>query len=151
MQWKATHIVKAGAFAPRRVMLNSGGYYTKGEWNDQVEPSFVEDEEGKVVGRVPGIFFAVSVTPLQGQQQPGSSITPLRKPVERLTQTTVRRGGKQRAIVLTLLPGDVVKLREAGCKRARYIPVMEIWGIAGKLEAAKLRADRKAKRAAKRK
>lgn len=151
MQWKATHIIKIQGEAPRRVMLNSGGFYTKAEWNaaaDQArvmldafaEPTFTNPQNE------PNGYADIAVAPLSAATT-GASITPLRKEVARLaTNATVRSGGKQRLVVITLLPGDVIELRPLGCRERRTLTIDHAWTHAGKLKARAAVAARKAAR-----
>ncbi len=139
MKWKATHILKVPNLAPRRVMFSSGEYYTRAAWEDANPVGY--DPDGPLWGEA-------SVTPI-GATEAGASITPLRTPVARLTSITIRRGGKSRTLIVTLLPGDLLEMREVGCPRssARTLPLMDCWSRAGKLAALKLTAERKRNRA----
>jgi hypothetical protein len=157
VRWEATHILKLAGTAPLKVMVSHSSLeaFTKKQW-DNAEPAlyalqqgtnlaFRMDKYGDITGESVGTFTQL------GAREPGSSITALRSPVERLTDVTVRRGGKQRQLVVRLLPGGVLELREAGCRKRRLLPFSEAWHVAGKLEAQKLIRERKAARAAKRK
>lgn len=154
MKWKATHILKTMNKAPIRVMENSGEFYTKRQWEEQTGawlPSEhgapfqlrLQDERGQLIALVTG-----SINPI-GSNESGSSLTPLRTEVTRITtDTTVRRGGKNRRLIVTLAPGDVLILREQGCKMRRVLSLAEAWAYAGKLEARKIVRERREKRKA---
>ena len=73
-------------------------------------------------------------------------MTPLRKPVARLASVTVRDRSKRRAIVVALLPGDVIELRLHGTRRRYSLSVESAYYHAVRLEAGRLMAERKAKR-----
>lgn len=76
--------------------------------------------------------------------------TPLRKPVHRETVATVRDGSKLRQIIASLLPGDVLSLRPKGTRRPEVIALSTVWAYAVKLRVMAERAEKQAKRAAKR-
>jgi hypothetical protein len=74
--------------------------------------------------------------------------TPLDKPVSRLAHTTRRCSGKLRRLVITLLPGDVIELREQGTQHRLIVSIDAVYSLASKYEALRLIAERKAKRKA---
>lgn len=66
--------------------------------------------------------------------------TKLTKPLSRETFSSLRSGG--RVLIVTLLPGDLVEIREKG-RRMRYlVPIVSIAWMGIKIEAA---AAKKAK------
>lgn len=74
-------------------------------------------------------------------------MTPLSREVSRVCPATyVRFRGRLRKLVVTLLPGDVLELRPAGCRQRYLIPLGHCYSIAVKMAAAALVAERKAKR-----
>lgn len=74
-------------------------------------------------------------------------MTPLRKPVYRVTTTTrIRERGKLREIVVGLEPGDVVTVRLKGTRTTYTLPVSAVFYRAATLEADRIRAERRAKR-----
>ncbi len=78
-------------------------------------------------------------------------MTPLTKPVHRLTQTMVRdRGSKSRLIVAGLLPGDVLEFRMQGTRKRFVLPIATAYYQAARLEAARVVAQRQAARRARR-
>ena len=77
--------------------------------------------------------------------------TPLDKPVSRLSYATRRCSGKMRRLVVTLLPGDVIELREQGTQHRLILSVDAAYSLAAKYEARRLIEERKAKRKARQK
>lgn len=154
MKWTATHMLKVSGRAPRRVMLNSGEFYTKEQWDTQVG-SWAPTTINGVVNEYDGGGFpmgnggTISIIKPRGEGAGGA--TPIRSEVTRITvDARVRRGGKARRLIVSLAPGDVLVMREEGTrkKNARMLPLLEAWAIAGKLAAQRLKAERKAKRKA---
>lgn len=79
-------------------------------------------------------------------------MTPIRKPVTRMSDAMVRSTGKKkmRRLVATLGPGDVVVLRPEGLRQEFAVHLLDIWSLAMKHEAARIVAERKKKRAERR-
>lgn len=178
MKWHATHILKvkivavnnvvmerlldeAPHSAPQRVMLNSGEFYTKRQWEESAGAHWLAADGALVVPNTFHAlynaqlrFMAATVTPIRPRGEgESSSHTPLRSEVTRITvDSTVRRAGKQRRLIVSLAPGDILVMREEGTrkKNARVLPLLEAWALAGRLQAQKLKADRKTKRKARR-
>ena len=73
--------------------------------------------------------------------------TELRKPVRRKTAGKDRRG---RALIVTLLPGDVIDMREERCRRSFQLPLQTVYTMAVKAavdaEASRRKAERRAKK-----
>lgn len=154
MQWTATHMLKAPGAAPRRVMLNSGEFHTKQEWDDQTTATWAESQYADKAVRVsnaPGPEVEVIYASVKrlGLPSAGSSITPLHKEVSRISVSTrVRVGGKMKRIVTTLGPGDVLSMRLEGQRATNAVPMdlLAIWSYGQSLQAKRLVAERKAAR-----
>jgi len=73
-------------------------------------------------------------------------MTPLKKKVERETQTTVRDRSKRRILIASLEPGDVIGLRYKGCRKTFYLSVESAYHFAARLEGERLRREKKAKK-----
>lgn len=71
-------------------------------------------------------------------------MTPLNKSITRRSEATIRDGGRNRRIVITLYPSNVIGLRPEKTRREEVIPVEAVWSIAVKMRIAKERADNKA-------
>jgi len=76
--------------------------------------------------------------------------TKLRRPVHRETEATVRDGSKQRSIIVSLLPGDVISLRPKGTRRAELIAVSTVWVHALRLRMLAERTQKQQRRLANR-
>ena len=72
--------------------------------------------------------------------------TKLRKPVHRESQLTIRDGSKVRAVIVSLMPGDVICLRPKGTRRAELLAVDTAWRYAVTLRVRAEVAARKSKR-----
>lgn len=57
-------------------------------------------------------------------------MTPLRKPVTRLTEITIRDGSKRRRLVATLAPGDILLLRPSGTRRQETVDLEACYALA---------------------
>lgn len=73
-------------------------------------------------------------------------MTPLRKPVTRKSDATVRDGSKRRALVVTLYPNDTIGLRPEKTRREEIVPLDAIYSYAVK---ARVRTEQRAKAEAK--
>ena len=73
-------------------------------------------------------------------------MTDLRKPVSRVTDTSVRFRGQLRRLVVTLLPGDVIELRPQGCRQRYVLPLDHVYSLAVKAAARALVEERKKNR-----
>lgn len=76
--------------------------------------------------------------------------TKLNKPVRRLTETSRRECGKNRAFVVSLLPGDLISFRFHGCKTEYFLPVGIGFNAAVRLHIEEKKAARKKSRLVKR-
>lgn len=56
---------------------------------------------------------------------------------------TIRDGSKQRRLVVTLLPGDVLGLRPEGTRRNEYIDLHACYDRAVKMRVASEQADKR--------
>jgi hypothetical protein len=72
--------------------------------------------------------------------------TKLHKPVHRETEATIRDGSKQRTVIVSLLPGDVLSLRPKGTQRAELIAVSTVWMYALRLRVAAQQAEKLVRR-----
>lgn len=127
--WIPTHVMKRGKTAPIRLMLNSGCFFSKKEWEQCLEPSITvwddmstRDSNGDLVN--------VKVLLSNGF----GSTTPLNRPVKRATRTEMSFRGKRRRLIVTLLPGDLIELRPEGCRERRQLPLSDVWNRAGRLQ-----------------
>ena len=59
-------------------------------------------------------------------------MTPLSKPVSRLTYVTVRDGGVDKRLVVTIYPSGDVGLRPLGTQREERYPMAAIYSLAVK-------------------
>jgi hypothetical protein len=60
------------------------------------------------------------------------------------------KGSKMRAVIVGILPGDVLSFRLKGTRKVFTIPITYAYFHAGKLEGERVRAERKAARKARR-
>jgi len=74
----------------------------------------------------------------------------LHKPIRRVTHECIRDRGKRRAIVASLIPGDVIELRMHGTSQRIAMPLVDLWWHGMKLKAEQLKRERAAARKAKR-
>lgn len=66
-------------------------------------------------------------------------MTDLQKRLSRRTNSTVRDGGKERRIVITLYPGGLIGLRPEKTRREELLTVEAAWSTAVKLRVSKER------------
>ena len=78
-------------------------------------------------------------------------MTRLHKAVKRTVALVPRGGGSRLEVVVTLYPGGVIGLRDKGRRKEYTLPLSTVYYLAAEAEARKIIADRKAKRAEKRK
>lgn len=71
-------------------------------------------------------------------------MTELNKPVTRRTRLPHRRG---RRLVVTMLPGDVIELREERTRTAFYLTIGAAFDVAVKMYVAAKRAEKRKGRA----
>lgn len=76
--------------------------------------------------------------------------TKLKKPVNRITETTRRERGKNREFIVTLYPGDVIGFRFKGCRKEELLPIGLAFNMAIRLRIADDKEKRKKSRLVKR-
>lgn len=70
-------------------------------------------------------------------------MTPLSKPVRRLTFDTIRSGGQTRRLAVALLPGGLLGLRLQGTRREETLSLSACWSLAIKQRVAYEQAAKK--------
>lgn len=73
-------------------------------------------------------------------------MTPLKSPVHRETGARIRDAGKTRAVIVSLLPGDVIQFRLKGTRTSYVLPIDAEFYRAARLHAERLRAEKRAAR-----
>jgi hypothetical protein len=68
--------------------------------------------------------------------------TPLKHPVKRLTET-VHRG---RQLIITLLPGDLIEIRQARCRKAELLTIGGAYDYAVKIRVSRELYEKKQKK-----
>jgi hypothetical protein len=74
-------------------------------------------------------------------------VTPLTKPIHRVTFTTVRDKARSRVLTVSMLPGDVLEFRPKGTRYRVTVPMDKVFRYAEVLNARARLADKTAKRA----
>lgn len=80
--------------------------------------------------------------------------TRLIKPISREARMTIFDRSKMRALIITLMPGDIISLRPKGQRKALEVSLHSVWEEAKRQErirAQKEKAEKKAARKAGRK
>lgn len=77
-------------------------------------------------------------------------MTPIRKAVFRESSATIRERGRSRAIVVGIMPGDVLELRLKGTRRRYLLGITSAFYQAVRLHAEHEKRERAARRKAKR-
>ena len=72
--------------------------------------------------------------------------TPLNKTVSRESRTCRFDRSKNRPLIVSLSPGDVIGLRMKGTRTTLEVSISSVWSLALSQKAAELRAARKAKK-----
>lgn len=73
-------------------------------------------------------------------------MTPLKKPVKRVTDTTVRDRGKVRRLVITVYPSGFIGLRPEATRKEELLSFDAAYSIAVKQRVARERAEKQAER-----
>ena len=73
-------------------------------------------------------------------------MTPLRKPVYRLTDTLVRDRSTRRLLIAGLLPGDVIEVRLKGTRQRVSVPIEHVYYLGQRLLAAERAAEKRRRR-----
>lgn len=74
----------------------------------------------------------------------------IRKAIYRESQATIRERGRSRAIVVGIIPGDVLELRLKGTRRRYLLGISSAFYQAVRLQAEQTKRERAAARKAKR-
>lgn len=77
-------------------------------------------------------------------------MSPIRKPVYRESQATIRERGRSRAILVGIMPGDVLELRLKGTRRRYILGIATAFYQAVRLQAEHEKRERAALRRARR-
>ncbi len=73
-------------------------------------------------------------------------MTPLNKPVKRMSEAVVRDMGRLKRLAITIYPNDMIGLRPERTRREELVPMRTVYDLAVKLRSRAEKAEKKARK-----